>query len=182
MEVTCSKCEQQIEVKDKFCKNCGEALLLSGGVKAPAGDEAAQLCEYARKLAEYSKNLRASVPLHGKSKTKITEVQIGPATSTQQPTLPVTTRSPFVPSMAIKELAKAVSGSHRPTSPRLLESSVLSTLRSSGTLSTGSVPRSTRSRSSTDQNSNIYNQPKRVVSPTRGPDQYCHKYQPVCYP
>eukprot|EP01063_Lacrimia_lanifica_P035411 TRINITY_DN6728_c0_g1_i1.p1 TRINITY_DN6728_c0_g1~~TRINITY_DN6728_c0_g1_i1.p1 ORF type:complete len:183 (+),score=39.51 TRINITY_DN6728_c0_g1_i1:147-695(+) len=62
MHLTCSKCEAKVTSRDKFCRQCGEPLMLYGAT-APEADQAAMLCDYARRLAEYSKALRATDPL-----------------------------------------------------------------------------------------------------------------------
>ena len=61
MEVTC-QCGSRVAVGDKFCRHCGDGILLSG-VKPPECGDAEELCSYARRLAEYSRALRQNEPL-----------------------------------------------------------------------------------------------------------------------
>eukprot|EP00754_Rhynchopus_humris_P049694 Rhum_TRINITY_DN8535_c0_g2::Rhum_TRINITY_DN8535_c0_g2_i1::g.28581::m.28581 len=66
MEVSCSGCDARVTSTDKFCRNCGEGLILSG-VRTPDGGSPEELCHYARRLAEYSRALRQAEPLVGKA-------------------------------------------------------------------------------------------------------------------
>ena len=66
MEVACSGCDARVTSTDKFCRNCGEGLILSG-VRTPDGGSPEELCHYARRLAEYSRALRQAEPLVGKT-------------------------------------------------------------------------------------------------------------------